>query len=144
MAKKKTKYWRRTIDSAQRRVEIDNPDPTKPGLERLELEIQGLRTINAGDNENFTEYNEMAEQGVKTEGQKPLTVFKRLLRVEARVGVVSFDNPQTLRVRFWTRPHTDLIIDVTEEEGRALWREVEILVRSAGFNFILPEGVKSD
>jgi len=68
-------------------------------------------------------------------GEKPLTVFQRLLRREAKVGSVAWLDDRRIRVTWWTDPAIDLAFDLDSPEEAALWRECEIMALSAGFHF---------
>ncbi|MDJ0835788.1 MAG: hypothetical protein QNK37_04680 [Acidobacteriota bacterium] len=137
----KPRYWRRTIDSAQRTIGIPDPESSQSGLTGVIFEIQGVLVQYAGNNEQFTTYPDMAENGIRTENEKPLTIMQRLFRREANVGAAEFTGDERLRLVLWTSPKIDLFFDLSTEDGKILWRETEIMVRSAGFHFRLPEGM---
>jgi len=131
------RYWMRAIDSAQRRITIEKPESTLASLKRVTFEIQGLLAEFENGSGQLFPYTDMVDQGSRLEGEKPLSVVQRIFRREAKIGEIQTQREGLTRMVLWTKPPLDLIFDLTEEEGLSLWRECEIMVRSAGFHFRL-------
>jgi len=123
--------WMRTIDSAQRVVGVT---PGIVGAPRVQFHIQGV-DIDEGGSVRRESFAEMAERGIAEEREPALTLWQRLLRKEARVGVIDFADPSRVRMTLWTRPRLTLDFALDGDEGAELFRECEIMVLSAGFHF---------
>ncbi len=134
-----SRYWRRTIDSAQRRVRVERPDPDRPSLTALVFEIQGVHLVTAGDRDEIQAYHALAERGIAEGEARPLTIFERLIRRPSPIGKVAVLADDLLEIRLWTRPPTRIVLDVSNDAGKATWRELEIMVLSAGY--VLPRPV---
>jgi hypothetical protein len=124
----------RTIDSAQRRIEVTRPVSSRAGLTRVVFELQGLVASFPTGEEKYR-FEDMAELGVRDMGEKPLTILQRLLRREAMVGTVASLDEHRVQVTWWTSPAIDLVFDLSRQEEANLWRECEIMALSAGFHF---------
>ncbi len=132
------RYWMRAIDSAQRRISMENPESTLASLKKITFEIQGVvADFESGSGQLFP-YTDMVDQGSRLEGERPLSVVQRLFRREAKIGEIQHQREGQIRLVLWTKPPLDVIFDVSDDEGERVWRECEIMVRSAGFNFRVP------
>lgn len=119
------------IDAAQRQVVLDRPEsPMLPSPEQVIFHIQGVVAQQQGQIWQET-YASMAERGVLEEGERPLSIWARLRREEARIGKLLFAPEGPVIMTLWTRPR--LVLRFPEEND--LFRECEIMALSAGFHF---------
>ena len=129
------KTWLRMIDSAQRRIVLNAPrSPTMPGVVEVVFDIQGIELSLTRGGERFG-YDAMASLGVEKRWAPPLTVWQRLGRKAAPVGLVKPYEDHGILVTFWTPVPFDLVFWPALEAEARLWRECEIMVLSAGFRF---------
>jgi len=133
-----TRYWRRTIDSAQRRIAVQSPDPQRPGLEEVVFEIQGIHIKERGK-ASFVAYHELAEMGIAKGAVKPLSMMARLMRQATPIGVVRMLEGEVVSIEPWSQPAFRIVLDMAGEHGQRTWRELDIMARSAGYRFLLPE-----
>ncbi len=131
--------WTRAIDSAQRSIVVERPrSQSAANLDRLTFHIQGVEAVLGGRGQLFS-YVDMADRGVRFMNQKPLSVWRRLLRQPARIGRMRMMDEAHLLVAFWTQPQIDIIFNLGDETQASLWRECEIMTLSAGFHFVLDQ-----
>jgi len=114
---------------------IDQPHaPQNPTLRRLSFHIQGV-TVEEGGSTWKDTWPEMEQRGVGEEGEKPLSFWQRLMREEAKVGLLKFTGDVQVEMTLWTRPRLKVVFNLGDEDEAALFRECEIMVLSAGFHF---------
>lgn len=132
------KQWLRMVDSAQRKIQIDDPQsPSWPQALRLTVEIQGL-WVEQEDRKTLLSFTEMYELGVHLNRTKPLSLWDRLRRRPGYIADVQHQKESKVLLNFWTQPHMDLVFDMADDTDAALWREVEIMAMSAGFHYAYP------
>lgn len=127
--------WTRTIDSAQRRITIEAPhSPSHGSLQRVVLHIQGI-DVYEGQTPWKETWPDMEDRGISEEGEKPLSIWQRLKRQEARAGALHFQENNTVDMTFWSNPRLTVRFNLADEDEAQLFRECEIMVLSAGFHF---------
>lgn len=123
------------INSAQRVINLDQPRSNNVvGLEQLQLNIQGL-TLHVAGKTTFYSYSECADLGVHQGLAKPLSLFQRLMRQQAPLGVLEWFSETTVDMTFWTPIALSISFDLGIQEQAVEFRETEIMVMSAGFHF---------
>ena len=132
--------WLRTIDSAQRQIEVSAPKGPGSPPDRVVFHIQGVSIYRGNDHEEVS-WLQMMEQGLAHKGEEPLSFFQRLLRREAKVGELDYSQDGQVSVTWWCSPDMILSFDLNRQEEADLWRECEIMALSAGFHFRNNAGV---
>ena len=126
--------WLRTIDSAQRRIEVSQPRGSGSVPDKVVFHIQGISLYRGEVQEDFL-WVDMVDQGINFKGEKPLSLMARLMRKEARVGSLNFRGDGSLEAVWWSKPELVLSFDLNDPDEADLWRECEIMALSAGFHF---------
>lgn len=101
-----------------------------PPPEQVIFHIQGIDAEQQGQFWRET-FASMAERGVTEEGERPLSIWARLRRLEAPIGRLVFAPEGPVIMTLWTRPRLVLRFPTENEQ----FRECEIMALSAGFHF---------